>query len=110
MLQGTGIVAVIGELEAAGMPQHVGMDRERHPGGRAEALGKMMVAVVCAERGSRHRGSDGRLACHAWLGGHAIGPGRARSAATLASAIQLLFQQFNCSATHFRCVSTRRSI
>jgi len=36
VLQRAGIVAIVGELEAAGVAQHVWMDRERHLGGRAE--------------------------------------------------------------------------
>jgi hypothetical protein len=38
MLQGTGIVPIVGKLIAARMPQHVRMQRERHPGGLAEPL------------------------------------------------------------------------
>src|SRR5262245_8899758 len=33
VLQGTGIMAIVGELEPAGMAKHVGMDREWHLGG-----------------------------------------------------------------------------
>jgi hypothetical protein len=42
VLQGAGIVAVIGELEPAGMAKHVGVDRERHLGGLAEPGNEMM--------------------------------------------------------------------
>jgi hypothetical protein len=38
MLQGPRVVAIVGELKTTGMAQHVGMDRERHLGGLAEAL------------------------------------------------------------------------
>jgi hypothetical protein len=38
VLQGSRVVAIIGQLEPAGMAQHVGMDRERHLGSLAEAL------------------------------------------------------------------------
>ena len=44
VLQGASIVAVIGQLEAAGMAQHVWMDGERHPGGLAKALDEVMEA------------------------------------------------------------------
>ena len=38
MLQGPRVVAVVGELEPAGMAKHVGVDREWHLGGVADAL------------------------------------------------------------------------
>ena len=38
MLQGPRVVAIIGELEPAGMAKHVRVDREWHLGGLAEAL------------------------------------------------------------------------
>jgi hypothetical protein len=44
VLQGAGIVAIIGELVPTSMAQHVRMDRERHPGGFPEALDKPMKA------------------------------------------------------------------
>src|SRR5260221_7754143 len=44
VLQGSGVVAIVGELEAARMPQHVRMQREWHLGGLAEPLDKMMEA------------------------------------------------------------------
>src|ERR1700750_2688863 len=37
MLQRPSIHALIGELEPSGMPQHVGMDSERHFGGGSKA-------------------------------------------------------------------------
>ena len=40
VLQGPRVVAIIGELEPAGMAKHVRVDRERHLGGLAEALDK----------------------------------------------------------------------
>jgi len=36
MLKGTGVLTVIGELESAGMAQHVRMDWEGHFGGLAQ--------------------------------------------------------------------------
>jgi hypothetical protein len=42
VLQGASILAVIGQLEAAGMAQHVRMDGKRHLGGFAEAGNEMM--------------------------------------------------------------------
>ena len=42
VLQGSRIVTVIGEPEAAGVPQHVRMDGKRHLGGFAEALDEMV--------------------------------------------------------------------
>ena len=42
MLQGPGIVAVVRELEPTGMAKHVGVDREWHLGGLAEALDEPM--------------------------------------------------------------------
>jgi len=44
VLQTPGIVAVVGELEAAGVPQHVRMDGKRHLGGLAKALDEMVKA------------------------------------------------------------------
>jgi hypothetical protein len=38
MLQGPRVVAIVGELEPAGMAQHVRVDREWHLGGLADAL------------------------------------------------------------------------
>ena len=38
VLQGPGVVAIVGELEPTGMAQHVGVDREWHLGGLADAL------------------------------------------------------------------------
>jgi hypothetical protein len=44
VLQGASIVAVIGQLEAAGMAQHVRMDGERHLGRLAEPYHEMVEA------------------------------------------------------------------
>ena len=44
MLNGSGIVAVVGELVAAGMAQHVGMDRKRHICDLAESGHEVMEA------------------------------------------------------------------
>jgi len=38
VLQRPRVVAIVSELEPASMPKHVGMDREWHLGGLAEAL------------------------------------------------------------------------
>jgi hypothetical protein len=38
VLQGPRVVAIVGELEPAGMAKHVWVDREWHLGGLAEAL------------------------------------------------------------------------
>src|SRR5262249_32432369 len=38
MLQGSRVVAIIGELESTGMAQHVWVNRESHLGSLAEAL------------------------------------------------------------------------
>jgi hypothetical protein len=38
VLQGPHVVAIVGELVAAGMARHVRMDREWHLGGLAEAV------------------------------------------------------------------------
>jgi hypothetical protein len=46
VLQGTGIVPVVGKLIAARMPQHVRMQWERHPGGLAEPLDEMVKLTV----------------------------------------------------------------
>jgi len=40
LLQGPRVVAIIGELEPAGMAKHVGVDREWHLGSLTEALDK----------------------------------------------------------------------
>ena len=44
VLQGSGIVPVVGKLIAARMPQHVRMQWERHLGGLAEPLDEMAEA------------------------------------------------------------------
>src|SRR5262245_23194512 len=44
VLQGSGVVSVVGKFVAARMPQHVRMQRERHPGGLAEPLDEMVKA------------------------------------------------------------------
>jgi hypothetical protein len=44
LLQGAGVVAIVGELEAAGVSKHVWMHGKRHLGGLAEALNEMMKA------------------------------------------------------------------
>ena len=44
VLQGSGIVPVVGKLIAACMPQHVRMQWERHLGGLAEPLDEMVEA------------------------------------------------------------------
>src|SRR5215475_2955678 len=44
MLQSAGVVAIIGEFEAAGMAQHVRMHGKRHVGDLAEALDEVMEA------------------------------------------------------------------
>jgi hypothetical protein len=44
MLQGARVVAIVCKLEAAGVAQHVRMDRKRHRGGLAEPCNEMMEA------------------------------------------------------------------
>src|SRR5262245_3850654 len=44
MLQGPRVVAVVGQLEPAGMAKHVWVDREWHLGGLAEALDEPVEA------------------------------------------------------------------
>ena len=44
MLQSASVVAIIGQLEAAGVPKHVRMDGERHLGCFAEPYHEMMEA------------------------------------------------------------------
>jgi hypothetical protein len=44
VLQGSGVVAVIGELVSAGVPEHVRMDAKWHLGGLPETLDKPMEA------------------------------------------------------------------
>ena len=44
MLQGPRVVAVVGQLEAAGMAKHVWMDREWHLGGLPDTLDEAMEA------------------------------------------------------------------
>jgi hypothetical protein len=44
VLQRPRVVPVVGELEAAGMAKHVGVDREWHLGGLADALDEAMEA------------------------------------------------------------------
>jgi len=42
VLQGSGVVPVVGKLIAARMPQHVRMQWERHPCGLSEPLDEMV--------------------------------------------------------------------
>jgi hypothetical protein len=53
-LQRAGVVAIIGQLEAAGVPQHVRMDRKGHLCGLAEPCYEVMEAerASWARRGS----------------------------------------------------------
>src|SRR5262245_55770979 len=44
VLQGSGVVPVVGKLIAARMPQHVRVQGERHPCGLAEPLDEMVKA------------------------------------------------------------------
>ena len=46
VLQGSGIVPVVGKLIAARMPQHVRMQWERHPGGLTEPLDELVKLTV----------------------------------------------------------------
>ena len=45
LLQGPRVVAIICELEPAGMAKHVGVDRERHLGGLLDTLDEAMEAA-----------------------------------------------------------------
>src|SRR5262245_56017561 len=84
MLQTPRVVAVVGELEAAGVAKHVRVDWEWHLGCFANSLDEAMEtnradwpgkrirrrlwgnrAVACEAPASRHRGSDAR-----WQAGH----------------------------------------
>ena len=49
LLQDAGVVAIVGQLEPAGVAQHVRVDGKRHPGGLTEARHE----VVKAERAHR---------------------------------------------------------
>ena len=44
VLQGAGIVAIVGELKSAGVPKHMRVNREWHFGGLAEALDEPVEA------------------------------------------------------------------
>ena len=44
VLQGARVVAIVGELEPAGMAQHVGVDREWHLGGLTDTLDEAVEA------------------------------------------------------------------
>ena len=44
VLQGPGVMAIVRELEPAGMAKHVRVDREWHLGGLAEALDEAVEA------------------------------------------------------------------
>ena len=46
MLQSAGVVAIIGEFEAAGMAQHVRMHGKSHVSDLAEALDEMMETLI----------------------------------------------------------------
>ena len=44
MLERASIVAIVGELVSAGVPEHVRVDAKRHPGGLTEALDEPVEA------------------------------------------------------------------
>ena len=50
MLQGPRVVAIICELESAGMAQHVWVDRERHLGSLADALDEAVESLTGGDR------------------------------------------------------------
>jgi hypothetical protein len=60
VLQGSGIVPVVGKFIAARMPQHVRMQWERHLGGLAEPLDEM-VETDCAHWSAALRDEDASL-------------------------------------------------
>ena len=53
VLQGSRIVAIIGQLKPAGMAKHVWVDREWHLGGLADALNEAVETAGVAARGRR---------------------------------------------------------
>ena len=55
VLQGPRVVAIIGQLEPAGMAQHVGVDREWHLRGFPEALDKPVETDGTGYRRARKR-------------------------------------------------------
>jgi hypothetical protein len=59
VLQRSGVVAIIGELEAASVPQHVGMHGEGHLCGLAEPCHEMMELL--SRDGAQ---TERRLQCH----------------------------------------------
>ena len=50
LLQGPRVVAIICELESAGMAQHVWVDRERHLGSLADALDEAVESLTGGDR------------------------------------------------------------
>jgi hypothetical protein len=48
VLQGPGVMAIVGEFEPAGMAKHVRVDREWHLGSLTEALDNVSVCGVIA--------------------------------------------------------------
>jgi hypothetical protein len=50
VLQGPRVVAIIGQLEPAGMAEHVRVDREWHLGGLPDTLDEAMEADGSAHR------------------------------------------------------------
>jgi len=55
VLQRAGVVAIVGQFEAAGMSEHVRMDRKWHVGGLTEALDEVMEANGVDDRHARKR-------------------------------------------------------
>jgi len=47
VLQGPRVVAIVGQLEPAGMAQHVGVDRKWHLGGLTDALDEAVEGLIC---------------------------------------------------------------
>jgi hypothetical protein len=50
VLQSPCVVAIVGELEPTGMAQHVWVDRERHLGGRTDALDGYVDRILKGEK------------------------------------------------------------
>ena len=65
VLQGSRVVAIVGELEPTGVAKHVWVDREWHLGGLAEALNESVETDGTdwpAAFGNEHVGVGGAIA------------------------------------------------
>src|SRR5262249_14568869 len=92
VLQGSRIVAIVGELEATGVAKHVWVDREWHLGGLPEALNEPVEADGAdwpAALGNEHVGVFRVLAAQLTESSHLIAPDRMHAGNAVLDAVNV---------------------